>query len=409
MLQGTSLPLTPTRDAQAGKQVVGLDAIRVMAALLVVGYHFGSGMWSYHSKLPHAPAHAFNIFRSYINFGWVGVEVFFVLSGFVIAYSAYSASAFPFLRQRLVRLVPGMLLCATFSATVMLSLHAPLSITAGRFVHSVFFLPGTTYIDDAHWTLPLEMSFYLLCFLLLLFRQIAKLAPLMAGLGVISTLYNISTTLHAHLSPRILALTVTLVDQAPFHQALFLRYACYFTLGVFLWLGMFQSFTWQRTAVLLVTFVGAVFQILSHAREISQAQAVAIPSVSPILAWIAALILIVLSIRHNLFIHGLVGTRGIVLLRQAGLVTYPLYLIHLGFGKLLTVFLIHVIGPFPALACALTVVLLLAYAVAIFLEPVGQRLLRTFLIRSGEAVQHVNVPAHFQTWVHSLRTTTSSL
>ena len=275
--QVTSLPVTSSRDASPGKQVVGLDAIRVMAALLVVGYHFGSGMWCHESKLPHTPAHAFNVFRNYIDFGWVGVEIFFVLSGFVIAYSAYSARAFPFLRQRLVRLVPGMLLCATFSAVVMLSLHIPLSTIAERFAHSVFFLPGATYIDAAHWTLPIEMAFYLLCFLLLLFKQIEKLAPLMTGLGLISTLYNIANILHAHLSPRVLALTVTLVDQAPFHQALFLRYACYFTFGVFLWLGIFKSFTWQRTTILVVTSIGAIFQILSHARDLSQLQAVPIP------------------------------------------------------------------------------------------------------------------------------------
>ena len=39
--------------------------------------------------------------------GWVGVEIFFELSGFVIAYSAEGASAFVFFRSRFFRLMPA--------------------------------------------------------------------------------------------------------------------------------------------------------------------------------------------------------------------------------------------------------------------------------------------------------------
>ncbi|WP_371734275.1 hypothetical protein [Acidisphaera sp. S103] len=35
--------------------------------------------------------------------GWVGVEIFFVISGFVISYSAAGVSPFVFLRRRIIR------------------------------------------------------------------------------------------------------------------------------------------------------------------------------------------------------------------------------------------------------------------------------------------------------------------
>ncbi|MGD5438086.1 hypothetical protein QUS99_22630, partial [Xanthomonas citri pv. citri] len=46
-------------------------------------------------------------------FGWVGVEIFFVISGFVIANSASQASPGEFLLGRALRLYPAVWVCAT--------------------------------------------------------------------------------------------------------------------------------------------------------------------------------------------------------------------------------------------------------------------------------------------------------
>jgi exopolysaccharide production protein ExoZ len=48
-------------------------------------------------------------------FGWVGVEVFFVISGFVITNSARGASPIEFLKGRVLRLYPAAWICATLS------------------------------------------------------------------------------------------------------------------------------------------------------------------------------------------------------------------------------------------------------------------------------------------------------
>lgn len=75
-----------------------VDALRGVAALAVALFHFSGQLSS-----PLALA-----FKSY---GWLGVDVFFVLSGFVISLSlqgkGYALKDFPaFLLRRLVRLEP---------------------------------------------------------------------------------------------------------------------------------------------------------------------------------------------------------------------------------------------------------------------------------------------------------------
>src|SRR5712675_1260110 len=55
----------------------------------------------------------------YTWFGWVGVEIFFVISGFVIANSASKSSATEFLVGRALRLYPAVWVCATATLLVL--------------------------------------------------------------------------------------------------------------------------------------------------------------------------------------------------------------------------------------------------------------------------------------------------
>ena len=75
-----------------------IEAMRGAASIGVALYHFSGQMTSEIPKLLH-------------SVGWLGVDVFFVISGFVIPLSlydkGYSVRSFPnFLLRRLVRLEP---------------------------------------------------------------------------------------------------------------------------------------------------------------------------------------------------------------------------------------------------------------------------------------------------------------
>ena len=100
------------------RQIIGLDLVRFGAACLVMLFHLcywisagGSDATAPNVAKVHIQYNELAIFR----LGYVGTYIFFVLSGFVIAYSAHNSTASAFLRGRIVRLMPAIWLIAPIS------------------------------------------------------------------------------------------------------------------------------------------------------------------------------------------------------------------------------------------------------------------------------------------------------
>jgi peptidoglycan/LPS O-acetylase OafA/YrhL len=167
-------PIAPARAAArtpAGTKAVprfdNINLLRAFAALAVVVFHVVE-----HSRWSDFPREGLlSTFRA----GWLGVDLFFTVSGFVIGYSAlilYRADPARFQRRywarRLTRILPLYLL--TLALWIALCwpgfFDMPWQAWARHlgshlaFVHS--FWPDTFgSIDGANWSLALEMHFYL--------------------------------------------------------------------------------------------------------------------------------------------------------------------------------------------------------------------------------------------------------
>ena len=93
--------------------------------------------------------------------GWVGVELFFVVSGYVIAASVGGAGPRDFVRRRALRLLPGAWVCASLTALALLVGSSVAATTvAARWLNSMLVAPLGEPIDGVYWTLGVEVVFY---------------------------------------------------------------------------------------------------------------------------------------------------------------------------------------------------------------------------------------------------------
>jgi exopolysaccharide production protein ExoZ len=131
-----------------------LQAVRAVAAIGVVVFHFG---------LMPATSLPFQV-------GAFGVDLFFVLSGFIIAHSS-ARSARHFLPRRLIRVIPAYWIATLIAALVTLQALSPTE-AVDWLIQSLFYLPhpqGRPPLIFVAWTLVYELAFYLLYWLALRF------------------------------------------------------------------------------------------------------------------------------------------------------------------------------------------------------------------------------------------------
>ena len=323
-------------DARAQKHILGLDIIRAAAAVMVMTYHltffvnigapFGDG-----ASIGQHPK--FGWAAPYTWFGYVGVEIFFVLSGLVIAYSAQRATASQFLRGRIVRLYPAAWICATFTFIVLRGSGE--HYLGGSYLRSVLLSPAPAWIDHSYWTLPIEIGFYALMYVLLLcglFRYnrivVGAFGAVSVGLAIHQLLYPASVFLP-------FAGEALNGSKRWVLEELLLRHGMFFALGNMLWAILFERATLIRWLCSLFFVCGGALEILLRERDLSAAAHLpAVPAV-PICVWLAAVLLMIFSVKFNAWVHRLCGLRGAAIVRRMGLASYPLYLIHQDAGYVL--------------------------------------------------------------------------
>ncbi|MFJ9551186.1 acyltransferase family protein [Streptomyces erythrochromogenes] len=165
---GISRASSPPRDGAApraagrGPRLAALDGIRVLAALSVLFYHYAAldSAWGRPAEDVFPGAHALAVY------GWLGVEIFFLVSGFVICMSAWGRTVGDFAVSRASRLFPAYWAAVLFTSLVLFTW--PEVRKVGSFSDVVVNLSmlqagiGVPHVDDAYWTLFVELKFYML-------------------------------------------------------------------------------------------------------------------------------------------------------------------------------------------------------------------------------------------------------
>lgn len=289
-----------------GPRLEVLDGLRFVAAMSVVVYHFTTM-----DRVWRRPA--VDLFPAQTaTYGWLGVYLFFLISGFVICMSAWDRGVGSFLVSRAVRLYPAYWLSVVVIAVVV-TVGALRPVTwEGTLVNLTMFQDAVREppIAEVYWTLWAELRFYLLFALLvwwgLTYRRVAGFC--LAWLAAV-------------------AATKALVPDGTLpHIVLMTDYAPLFTGGIACYL-MYRF----RPTPLVWGIVAASFLLAVPAARY-RAGLESYPGQPPVASWPAVVLMGVCFLAVvAVALGGLSRLRGRWLV-VLGATTYPLYLLHLDLG-----------------------------------------------------------------------------
>jgi peptidoglycan/LPS O-acetylase OafA/YrhL len=359
----------------AREPIFGLDFIRFFAASAVFFYHIGFKFFVFPIETPqgHDLITTMPGWASLGDWGWIGVQIFFVISGLVIAYSAEGNTSYDFLRSRIARLLPAMLICATLMAIIALALnYFPPAKLAFLWMKSVIFFPIGPWITGQIWTLPVEIAFYAIIWLMIMTRSLKHIEKLVWTLAILSAVYWVLNGIF-HINDIVPRLT----------QLALLQHGCYFALGMLIFIIDRQGVTLSRLAVGLVCAATAILQIHYTAEVERQGHALPDVTVLAYMMWIAAIAIIIASLRWKTAISTALKPYAAII-RTLGMITYPVYLIHMHTGIPTYIFLLKAGVPaFAGLALTYLVTLAIALVITLWLEPPLHRLINNGLKQAG--------------------------
>lgn len=348
-------------------QIVAIDVLRFACAAMVMAFHY---LTVFPLASRGAPAGlalpAGGLAVSW--FGWVGVEIFFVISGFVIARSSTGATPAGFVRRRLLRLAPAAWICASVTAIVLLAVGALPPATIGRrWLQALVFWPTGTPIDGVYWTLSVELAFYILIAAAL--HRIRDIEPVGIVLGLASGGFWLIIAVGR-------VPIDAIVDGIGWKLTL-LPHGAFFGLGMALWSIRERRATPARLLSAAAMAAGGCLEIAINAgRPIGIFGLVTNPLL-PVLVFLAAIAFIAGADR---FQTPLSRWFGAARLARLGLMTYPLYLLHQTLGAALILGGVVVgLGGYVATMIATLVALLLAWIVTARGEPPIRRMLAAVL------------------------------
>lgn len=149
--------------------IAALQVLRCIAVLLVLLFHISGSIIS---------ASGIKFLGNIFSSGAAGVDLFFVISGFVIPYSSSQLLAkgrySVYLRKRLIRIYPVYWLVVLLMVISLKIMKQPFRVVENMnlkdYISTLLLLPDHKTIDGVSWTLTFEVYFYLLFMLIALLK-----------------------------------------------------------------------------------------------------------------------------------------------------------------------------------------------------------------------------------------------
>ncbi|MFI9836561.1 acyltransferase family protein [Nonomuraea sp. NPDC051941] len=332
-----------------------IDGLRLLAALCVVLFHYTFSGWAG----GNSPV-AFAAESSWSKYGYLGVDLFFLISGFVVLMSAWGRSPRSFVVSRAVRLYPAYWVGIAVTAVITVTLGQGLfQVTLPQVLANLTMfqaVPDIANVDVVYWTLWAEMRFY---FLILALTWIGMTrGRVMAGLwGWLGLTFAVETGL--------LPGFADLVVQSEFSH--------YFIAGMALFMLYKFGLNLQIALLVPICLGNAVYRAIGYADAVGSRYAVSYSHT--VITAVVVLVFLVMT---------LVALRATRLLARpwlvtAGALTYPLYLLHGHIGFIVFNRVGDAVNKYVLLVALVAVMCGAAYLVHRFVErplaPAFKRLL----------------------------------
>ncbi|MEV4474808.1 acyltransferase family protein [Nonomuraea salmonea] len=346
------------RHARENGRLAELDLLRFLAALAVVAFHY---LVAYASVWGDRPAELFPALAPIAGLGILGVELFFIISGFVILMSVWGRGLGAFARSRLVRLYPAYWLSlAAIAALYGLTAAKPLDpkLSPGEYLVNATMFQRLFKLTDAsgvYWSLWAELRFYLLIAILVIvgvtYRRVLVFGGVwLAAVVIAGQLEN------------------PVVD-----EIVMPKYAPYFVAGMALYLIHKHGNAWLPWLYVLagygLSWESALGRVHSRidAAGFKNMPVTDVGVIVTITLIFAATALVAL---------GLVRLRPSRLLTALGGTTYPLYLFHSVIAVALIPLLVGDLPPWAVVTITTLTAVVVSYLVYSFAERPIQRLLK---------------------------------
>jgi peptidoglycan/LPS O-acetylase OafA/YrhL len=285
-----------------------LDGLRLAAALFVVLFHY-----TFSGPVGGTTSTKYPEISGLTQYGYLGVDLFFLISGFVVLMSSWGRTPRAFAVSRLARLYPAYWLAVALTALVTVTLGrdmfevSPFQVLVNlTMFQSVIDVPN---VDVVYWTLWAEMRFY---FLILAFAWLGmtrgRVMVLLWGWLAMTALVQLG----------LLPGVADLVVQSEFSH--------YFIAGMALYVVYRFGVSRQPVLIVALCLANAINRGIGYANAVGRRYGV---EYEP---WIISLVIVAAFV-----IMALVAVRALQPLARpwlvtAGALTYPLYLLHAHIG-----------------------------------------------------------------------------
>lgn len=293
------------------------------------------------------------------QYGYLGVHLFFMVSGYVIFLSALGRSPRLFVASRVARLYPALWVSATMTMLLIAARNdSRFLVNWTEYFWNLTLIPqyvGARYVDGAYWSLAVELQFYILVWVALKTGLIERVEWLLCAwllLGIVDAIRPIY----------------------PAERWFIANWAGLFVTGATTFLLSVRGWSKARAALLASAVLTSLWHAVTEAGRLAEVWHGAGPN--PL---IAALIVLASAIVFVLCGTGRLTLRKSALTTLSGNLTYPVYLIHQFAGyALYGILLERTRSPVISLICTIVVAVttgaLIHYLVERPLGPVLRRL-----------------------------------